>query len=249
MNISASGPMSGSLNMAVRDAIADGIVVVVAAGNNNADACVYSPGSEPGAITVGATDSADAKLGISNYGKCVDVYAPGAWITSAWHTGAADYRTLKGTSFASPHVAGIAALVLEANPTYTPAQVASAIVSSATPNVITGLSTTSTNLLAYAPYAVAPTPVTTTTVAQETTTTSTTIAVAVEKVSARKVGRGYYEVRVSGVSPNLNFAVQALDKTRRPAKSISWLTTADSSGNAVFYVHWELSGFQFSIVK
>jgi subtilisin family serine protease len=274
MNVSTSGSLSNSLNWAVRDAVNDGITVVVAAGNNNADACSYSPGSAPEAITVGATDSLDARLSISNYGPCVDIYAPGAWITSSWIPAENSYRSLKGTSFAAPHVTGIAALILEAHPEYTPAQVADYITSTATSGVIAGLSATSRNLLAYAPTEADLTPpaaTTTTTVAPTTTTTipapattttivapSTTTTVAPSTttlppppatVSARKVGSGYYEIRVEGTQPNSTFAVRALNSSRRPARSISWLVTSDSSGAARFFIRVELSGYTFSIVK
>jgi subtilisin family serine protease len=150
MNISSSGPLSNQLNWAVRDAFLDGIVVVVAAGNNGKDACAYSPGATPEAITVGATEADDTLLHNSNFGPCVDVFAPGAWISSAAHTGPSDYRSFKGTSFAAPHVTGIAALILEANPTYTPQQVTDRIVADATSNTIRSLEASSPNLLAYA---------------------------------------------------------------------------------------------------
>lgn len=131
LNISISGPLSGSFNAAVERAVADGIVVVAAAGNNNKDACGYSPGSASSAITVGAVDSSGAKWDYSNYGKCVDVVAPGVSITSAWYTSTTDTKMLKGTSQAAPHVAGVAARLLSEDPTRTVAAVTSLIVSSA----------------------------------------------------------------------------------------------------------------------
>lgn len=261
MNISTSGSLSNSLNIAVRDAVADGISVVVAAGNNNADACSYSPGATPEAITVGATTSADARSGVSNHGQCVDIYAPGEWINSAWVPAADSYRVLKGTSIATPHVAGIAALILEENPDYSPAQVTERIKSIATQGVISGLSPESNNLLAHVPAGpqvpVASVTPTTTTVAP-TTTTTTTLAPAttttvgrptLARVTARRVGAGNYEIRVTGAAPNSTFSVRATDISRRPTRSVLWPVTSDESGSATFYVQAELARHTFSIVK
>lgn len=143
LNISISGAQSGSLNAAVDRAVADGIVVVVAAGNNNKDACGYSPGSASSAITVGAVDSSGTRWEFSNFGKCVDVVAPGVSITSAWYTSTTDTRTLKGTSQAAPFVSAAAARLLSENPSRSVADVTSLIVGAASPPVET-TSTTST---------------------------------------------------------------------------------------------------------
>lgn len=131
LNVSISGPLSGSFNAAIERAVADGIVVVAAAGNNNKDACGYSPGSASSAITVGAVDSNGTKWDYSNFGKCVDVVAPGVSITSAWYTSTTDTKMLKGTSQAAPHIAGVAAKLLSEDPTRTVAAITSIIVSSA----------------------------------------------------------------------------------------------------------------------
>jgi subtilisin family serine protease len=147
LNISISGPLSGSFNSAVERAVADGIVVVAAAGNNNKDACGYSPGSASSAITVGAVDSSGAKWDYSNHGKCVDVVAPGVSITSAWHTSTTSTKMLKGTSQAAPHVAGVAARLLSEDPTRTVAAVTSLIVSSA-PTPPAAQATTTTAVVA-----------------------------------------------------------------------------------------------------
>ena len=112
-NLSLGGGFSQSLNDAVTRAVADGVVVVVAAGNSSADACTSSPSSTPSALTVGATDSGDARASFSNYGPCLDVFAPGVGITSDWIGSADATNTISGTSMASPHVAGVAALYLE----------------------------------------------------------------------------------------------------------------------------------------
>ncbi|GAX13400.1 hypothetical protein FisN_9Lh013 [Fistulifera solaris] len=108
---------------AIDDAVAAGIVVVVAAGNSAVDACEQTPAYIQSAITVGASNMDDTRADFSNFGDCVDIYAPGVDIVSAYHTGDDEYAYAAGTSMAAPHIAGVAALYLEANPTWTPAQV------------------------------------------------------------------------------------------------------------------------------
>jgi subtilisin family serine protease len=136
-NMSLGGGKSPALNDAVTAAVAAGISFVVAAGNENQDACNTSPASTPTAITVGATtiddmneDSVDARSYFSNYGKCVTVLAPGELITSAWIGSTTAIRTISGTSMASPHVAGVVALYLQGNPNASPSTVKSYISSS-----------------------------------------------------------------------------------------------------------------------
>merc|ERR1719253_1723439 len=111
-NMSLGGGRSDAVNNAVRSAANAGVVMVVAAGNNNADACLNSPAGEPKAITVGSTTINDVNSGFSAYGDCVDVYAPGSAIVSAASGTIDGVTTLSGTSMASPHVAGIAAGLL-----------------------------------------------------------------------------------------------------------------------------------------
>ena len=101
-NMSLGGGYSSLQNQAVANAVNKGVVMVVAAGNDNKDACNYSPASEPLAITVGSTDSNDARSSFSNWGVCVDVFAPGSFITSSWSTGTTDTHTISGTSMATP---------------------------------------------------------------------------------------------------------------------------------------------------
>jgi len=157
-NLSLGGAASGALDAAVAGAVAKGVTVVVAAGNSNADACTVSPAREPSAITVGATTVLDARASYSNWGSCVDIFAPGSGISSAWNTSATASNTIGGTSMASPHVTGVAALALAGNPNATPAAVAALLASSATPNRLVPISMGpgSPNLLVYALGANAP---------------------------------------------------------------------------------------------
>src|SRR5689334_23676516 len=150
-NMSLGGGASTALDDAVRQSIAAGVTYAIAAGNSNADACAYSPARVAEAITVGATTSSDARASYSNYGSCLDVFGPGSSITSAWYTSSTATNTISGTSMATPHVTGTAALFLETNPSAAPASVASAIVSSATTGVVTSVGSGSPNRLLFAP--------------------------------------------------------------------------------------------------
>lgn len=152
-NMSLGGGASTALDDAVRRSIAGGVTYAVAAGNSNYNACYYSPARVAEAVTVGATTSSDARASYSNYGSCLDLFAPGSGITSAWYTGASATNTISGTSMASPHVAGVAALYLQGNPGASPAAVRDAIVNSATSGVVTGAGSGSPNVLLYAPLA------------------------------------------------------------------------------------------------
>lgn len=135
------GPRSRSVDQAMDDAInsaiGKGITFVLAAGNSNDDACYYSPARTPAAITVASSTRTDARSSFSNYGSCVDIFAPGSDITSTWIGSTTATNTISGTSMASPHTAGAAALVLSANPTFTPQQVRDTLVNTATLNKIT----------------------------------------------------------------------------------------------------------------
>ncbi|MBC7291708.1 MAG: S8 family peptidase, partial [Actinotalea sp.] len=146
-NLSLGGPASSAVDTAVQNVIDDGVTVVVAAGNSNVDACSTSPARVAGALTVGATASNDARASFSNYGRCLDLFAPGQSITSAWWTSRTATSTISGTSMAAPHVAGVAAQVLQGSPGASPSSVASSIVGSATTNVVSGAGYLSPNRL------------------------------------------------------------------------------------------------------
>jgi subtilisin family serine protease len=122
-NLSLGGGLTPAVNLAVANAVDSGVTVVVAAGNDNVDACTVSPASEPKAITVAAINDADTRAPFSNWGQCVDIFAPGVTILGASIGGRLATAVLDGTSMASPHVAGVAAQYLSSNPTATPAQV------------------------------------------------------------------------------------------------------------------------------
>jgi subtilisin family serine protease len=151
-NMSLGGGASLALDNAVAGAISKGITFVVAAGNSNANACNYSPARAANAITVGATGSTDARASYSNFGKCLDIFAPGSSITSAWFTSTTALVTISGTSMASPHVAGVAALFLQRKPTSLPKLVRDSLVANATANKVTSAGTGSPNRLLFSNY-------------------------------------------------------------------------------------------------
>jgi subtilisin family serine protease len=151
-NMSLGGGANSSVDAAVRRMTADGVATAVAAGNGNAggraqDACKYSPARVAEAMTVGATGKTDSKTSWSNYGNCVDWFAPGLGITSAWYTSSTATNTISGTSMATPHTAGVAALYLQSNPSASSATVSAALAAATTKHVVSNSRTTNNNLL------------------------------------------------------------------------------------------------------
>jgi subtilisin family serine protease len=151
-NMSLGGGASSALDTAVRNSIADGVSYAVAAGNGNQggraqDACKYSPARVAEAMTIGATGNTDTKTSWSNYGNCVDWFAPGLSITSAWYTNDAATNTISGTSMATPHTAGVAALYLQGNPGASPATVRTALYDNSTKGIVKSSKTANNHLL------------------------------------------------------------------------------------------------------
>jgi subtilisin family serine protease len=148
-NLSLNGSKSTSVNNAIAAAVSAGVPFIVAAGNNYADACNYSPPSSTSACTVAASTSSDAAASTSNYGSCVDIYAPGMSITSLWIGEDGATATLSGSSVAAAHVAGVAALYLASDPSIPASGLCSALSSNATSGVLTGVPTGTPNKLVY----------------------------------------------------------------------------------------------------
>ncbi len=157
-NMSLGGGASSSLDTAVKNSIASGISYSLAAGNDGLDACLGSPARVAEGLTIGATTNADAKPSWSNWGGCVDWFAPGASITSAYYSSDTATSTMSGTSMAAPHTAGAAALYLEGTPSATPAQVASFLGEATTKGIVTSSLTTNNHLLFVDPGATEPAP-------------------------------------------------------------------------------------------
>jgi subtilisin family serine protease len=156
-NMSLGGGASSALDQAVRNSIGSGVAYAIAAGNGNrggkaVDACNTSPARVAEAMTVSATDSADTKPRWANTGTCVDWFAPGVGITSDWNTSNTATNTISGTSMATPHTAGVAALYLQGNPGASPAQVASALAANATPGVVASAGSGTPNRLLFENY-------------------------------------------------------------------------------------------------
>ena len=172
-NMSLGGGISTTLDNAVVRSINDGVTYAVAAGNENANACNGSPSRVAAAITVGSTTSSDARSSFSNFGTCVDVFAPGSSITSSWYSSYTATNTISGTSMATPHVAGAAALYLQGNQGASPATVAAAITGNATQNVVGNPGSGSPNRLLFTNPTGVPTPTPTATPTATPTTTPT----------------------------------------------------------------------------
>jgi subtilisin family serine protease len=146
-NMSLGGSASSSLDTAVRNSIADGVSYAVAAGNSNYYASAYSPARVAEAMTIGATDSSDRRASFSNFGNAVDWFAPGVSILSAWSTSDTATRTISGTSMATPHTAGVAALYLQSNPGASPSTVRTALYNNTTKSIVSSSNSANNHLL------------------------------------------------------------------------------------------------------
>jgi subtilisin family serine protease len=151
-NMSLGGSASSSLDTAVNNSINDGVSYAIAAGNgdifgNAQNACNFSPARVAAAMTISATDKTDTKASWANYGSCVDWFAPGVSITSAWYTSDTATNTISGTSMATPHTTGVAALYLQTHPGASPATVRSALYNLTTKSIVKSSNTTNNHLL------------------------------------------------------------------------------------------------------
>jgi subtilisin family serine protease len=146
-NMSLGGGLSTALDTAVRNSIGDGVSYGVAGGNDNADACGSSPADVTEAMTIGATDATDTRASFSNFGSCIDWFAPGVNITSDWWLTDSATNTISGTSMATPHTVGVAALYLQTNPTASPSTVRTALFNLATKGIVKNSNTANNHLL------------------------------------------------------------------------------------------------------
>ena len=151
-NMSLGGGTSVSLDTAVSNSINAGISYAVAAGNSSQDACVSSPSRVPSAITVGATDQTDTRPSWSNFGKCLDLFAPGVSIKSAWIGSDTATNTISGTSMATPHVTGVVALKLQGTPSATPGEIADDLINKSTQGAVINAGINSPNRLLFTDY-------------------------------------------------------------------------------------------------
>jgi aqualysin 1 len=146
-NMSLGGGANAAVDTAVNRAIADGVTFAVAAGNDTADACAGSPSRVPDALTVAATAQNDTPASFTNFGSCVDLYAPGVGITSAWIGGANATNTISGTSMATPHVVGVAAAYLATSPGAPPSAVSAAVLARTTKDAVPDARSAANDLL------------------------------------------------------------------------------------------------------
>ncbi|MCO4238050.1 S8 family serine peptidase [Pseudarthrobacter raffinosi] len=248
VNMSLGGAASAAVDSALQGVINDGVTAVVAAGNSAADACGSSPAGLPAAVTVAASDSADRQASFSNFGSCVDLYAPGVGIVSASYTSTTATASMSGTSMAAPHTAGAAAVLLSQNPALTPAQIASALTSNATAGVITGTGTGTPNRLVYAaapapapaPVAPAPTVTAKSPAAQSTAVPVASNVTATFSKAVQGVGAGTFVLRNAAgtaipatVSYDATTKTATLDPSANLAADVTFTATLVGGATAI----------------
>ncbi len=222
-----------TMDNAVKNLIASGVSWVQAAGNSNDDACFYSPQNVPEAVTVNNMTISDAKASSSSYGPCTDIWAPGSNIISASNTSNTGTKTMTGTSMASPHTAGAAALYLGANPNATPAQVQSALVTNSISNTLTGVPANTPNKLLNISFLNGGQPGTVT--VTNPGNQSSTVGTAVNRTNSASGGTSPYTWSASGLPAGLSISASTGTISGTPTTagtSNVTITATDSSSPA-----------------